>query len=253
MATDAPKNRRRRAKTVYALLLIANMLALMFSGIMLASSFLIWFDWIQQLLMVAICGVALAVMIGLLVGTIIFWRRYREIVSDTARLFLTLAISFAIAAEIATLVGLRWGQEHLLKERFKETYLIHTSGLHDALNAGDAEGVKAILDRNKDLIHQSDYHGLEPLLIAAKRGDIRMVNLLFTYGADPNDHNRYGMTALHWVAKSGHVEIARILMDKGAWVNEEDADGKTPLVYAKASGNEEMVNLLLERGGRLVD
>ncbi len=74
------------------------------------------------------------------------------------------------------------------------------------------------------------------------------VGRLLAEGADPNEANDAGATALHLAASEGHVEVARELIRLGADVDLAEFDGDTPLINASAFGRTEMVKLLLEEG-----
>jgi ankyrin repeat protein len=117
---------------------------------------------------------------------------------------------------------------------------------------------------------------------AAMRGDHDQVLALLEHGADANEAQGDGMTALHWAVTNQDVETARSLIYAGAnvrattrlnavtplWLaaqsgdavmvymlldNKADADaatatGVTPLMAASASGNPDAAGVLIERG-----
>jgi ankyrin repeat protein len=117
---------------------------------------------------------------------------------------------------------------------------------------------------------------------AAMRGDRDQLLELLEHGADANEAQGDGMTALHWAVMNEDVEAARPLIYAGANVHattrlnavtplwlaaqsggavmvymlldnkaEADAangDGVTPLMIASASGNPDAVQVLVERG-----
>lgn len=88
-----------------------------------------------------------------------------------------------------------------------------------------------------------------PLYDAARKGNLKIVNLLIQRGADVNAVC-HGETALLKVAALGDVKVARELIKKGAEVNVADEHlGNTPLHYATKANNKEMINLLTSRGG----
>jgi ankyrin repeat protein len=124
----------------------------------------------------------------------------------------------------------------------------------------------------------------DPLLMAARSGDVKTVDALLAAGIDPDichptpratdnevgvfghaspddswweqgdDH--FGWTALHIAARQGHVKIARKLIDAGANVNATNRYDETPLLcavwYRETKSNEE-IELSLEIAGMLVD
>jgi ankyrin repeat protein len=64
-------------------------------------------------------------------------------------------------------------------------------------------------------------------------------------GAEVNERNNYGWTALMHAARLGNDEIVALLVDKGADINAADNDGWTALMRASHRGHTETVKLLL--------
>jgi ankyrin repeat protein len=98
-------------------------------------------------------------------------------------------------------------------------------------------------DKNKDLI-------------SAVRGQDRdSVQSLLASGADVNQTDEYGWTALCWVAARGGVEAARELLNGGADPFRSGQDERTPYLIALAAGNRETAWILQkaeeQRGGDL--
>jgi len=66
-------------------------------------------------------------------------------------------------------------------------------------------------------------------------------------GANVEEHNSFGDTALHWCAKKGHTDVARLLINSyGASQECVNLDKSTPLHVAVAAGHKSMVKFLLE-------
>lgn len=87
-----------------------------------------------------------------------------------------------------------------------------------------------------------------PLYDAARKGNLKIVNLLIQRGADVNAVC-HGETALLKVVALGDVKVARELIKKGAEVNVADEHlGNTPLHYAVRNNQQDMIALLLSRG-----
>jgi hypothetical protein len=86
-----------------------------------------------------------------------------------------------------------------------------------------------------------------PLLRAARRGNLEMVETLLSAGANPDWCCCSCVTALHEAIRRQYVEMVRRLIDAGASVRLL-CDGKTaPITLAQRTGNEELVRLLSDR------
>ncbi len=105
-----------------------------------------------------------------------------------------------------------------------------------------------------------DFNIENPLLLATKKGNLRMIDLLMELGAKvdwtayyckdlPHIHTLDHTTILHEVAKSGKTLIlALLLKDENILLNARDDNGATALHYAVANGDMYAVKLLIERG-----
>ena len=88
-----------------------------------------------------------------------------------------------------------------------------------------------------------------PLIAATRCGNVEAVNLLLACGADFNDDDLWGVTALHTAAESPlGTDMVRTLLDDGANYKHKSKSNTTALWYAVAGCNLETVNLLLEHG-----
>ena len=86
---------------------------------------------------------------------------------------------------------------------------------------------------------------LPNLLDAINRGDADAVKGLLGKGSVVNAKDGHlGRTPLITAAMNGHAEIARILLDKGADADETDMEGWTAMDYAAAYGYEDIVEML---------
>lgn len=88
-----------------------------------------------------------------------------------------------------------------------------------------------------------------PLIAAAKKGHLDVVNFLLAKQA--NIHaacRREGGTALALAAKNGHLEVVCVLLEKGADVNAinpMEPNSATALHFAAENGHQEMIKVLL--------
>ena len=62
------------------------------------------------------------------------------------------------------------------------------------------------------------------------------VALLLEAGADVNDSNQAGDTALHGAAAGGSASVIQLLADRGADLNSENQAGRTPLSLTTRGG-----------------
>lgn len=85
--------------------------------------------------------------------------------------------------------------------------------------------------------------------------DVEYLDLLLTYGADPDSRDRQGLTPLMRAARIPQaMESILCLLKHGANVNamtDERHDYRTVLHYAVLSGNRDIVSLLLKQGARV--
>ncbi|MDH5544597.1 MAG: ankyrin repeat domain-containing protein [Gammaproteobacteria bacterium] len=84
------------------------------------------------------------------------------------------------------------------------------------------------------------------LQLAAARGQTDRVAVMLDKGADVNDYNKHGRTALMMASASGHNDTVALLLKRNAFINAQDVDGMTPLIEAAASGHDKTITLLLE-------
>ncbi len=87
------------------------------------------------------------------------------------------------------------------------------------------------------------------LLMEAK--SVELVALLLSSGADPNQQDEKGGTALHHAVIQGNGSmIIPVLIENGAKINAVDGNGVTPLVYAVVNDKPDLVELLLRLGAK---
>jgi len=86
----------------------------------------------------------------------------------------------------------------------------------------------------------------------AETGEIGELIELLARGADVNDCNQAGVTALMVAAHNGRLEMVRALTDHGADVDAVDRDGFTAAMLAHHSHRQDIVRLLVARGARII-
>lgn len=106
--------------------------------------------------------------------------------------------------------------------------------------------------------------GATPFLRAAQSGDITLMRLLLSKGADPKIATKNNTTALMVAAGVGWVEgvtyewspkdnleAVKLCLDLGIDVNAADGDGRTALHGAAHKGRNDVLQLLVDHGAKL--
>ncbi len=83
---------------------------------------------------------------------------------------------------------------------------------------------------------------------AAMRRDEDAVRALLAEGADVNEPQADGSTALHWAVNSDDQDLARLLIDAGANPTAANRAGASPMLLATINGNAGIIALLLDAG-----
>jgi ankyrin repeat protein len=113
--------------------------------------------------------------------------------------------------------------------------------LHAAVRANQKAMVEFLLDKGAKL--KDDSH-TPALHIAAHLGHVEMAELLLAKGADPDNINSFGNTALSFAAQFGHLAVAKLLVAKGADLKKDPS----VLHLAAFYGHRDIVVLLLDKG-----
>ncbi len=118
-----------------------------------------------------------------------------------------------------------------------------------AIQGEDVREVEALLARGADA-NEKDPGGRTALMWAARYGDTDSIRLLLQAGADPNlsDTATTGWPAIMHAIHKNQSGALRALLDGGADPNGKTKKGFTALMMAAGYGYASMVRLLLERG-----
>lgn len=139
-------------------------------------------------------------------------------------------------------------------ESGKDINLSDKSGLlpiHIAAKMGDVKVLNALLARGAD-IHVREYSlSASPIYYAAINNNQKAIRFLINNGANVNDSNRKGRTALKIACSSGKIETVRALIEAGANVDKMQLVSSTALMKAVNSKNLDIVNLLLNSGANI--
>jgi len=118
--------------------------------------------------------------------------------------------------------------------------------LAQAAAAGEADEVRRLLAAGAN-VDERDRTGFTALIWAARRGETESVQLLLAAGADPDLHDGYvnGWTPIMHALHKGQTETVRVLLAAGADPNVPANGGYTPLLMAAGYGNADAVTALL--------
>ena len=122
--------------------------------------------------------------------------------------------------------------------------------LIDAVQRGDRASVVSLIRQGAD-VNQSEPDGTTALQYAAHRNDTATAELLLRAGAKAGAVNAYGVSALSEAAAAGNAELIEKLLEAGASANETNPEGESVLMTAARSGDVRAVRLLLDRGAAL--
>ena len=130
------------------------------------------------------------------------------------------------------------------ERRINARHLSHQ--LANAAKKGDLLEVRRLIAAGANL-NQGDYSGGTALMNAADESHIEIVKMLLAAGANPNAVGEYDWTAL-MVAARGHVEATRMLIAAGANLHAVDNYGATALMKASFLGQAKIAKMLLVAG-----
>lgn len=103
--------------------------------------------------------------------------------------------------------------------------------LHNATIARDNTRIEYLLKRGAK-VNAKDTEGQTPLMVAAKSGDLSVLNGLLEYKANPDAQDNDGWTAAMYAVRSNEPKIFRLLGKHKADFNLINKDGATALAMA---------------------
>ncbi len=152
------------------------------------------------------------------------------------------------AIDYATSAGLRELVKALSQadEDHADTY--GNTTLHHACWNEQSEVVKVLLEKDPAGVDKLNDEGESPLILAVRRSNLMIVELLLAAGAKPGCADADGVFPLHIAAGNGDLFVGKALLKSGAGVNEKTSDGQTPLIVAARSGKNDFTAMLIESG-----
>ena len=120
--------------------------------------------------------------------------------------------------------------------------------LLQAARQGDTRALQALLSRGADP-NQKDAGGLTALILSARAGAVPAVSTLLRHGADPNLRGGVNnWTPLMHAVHKNQIGAVEALLDGGAQVDSRGRSGETALMMAAGYGYTPLVEFLMERG-----
>ncbi len=120
----------------------------------------------------------------------------------------------------------------------------------EALRRADRQTFNKMAAADPKLLNARGPEGSTPFMYAVLYTDVPTLEGLIKQGADPNQRNDAGATALMWAAVD--LEKTRVLVAHGANVNAKSEDARSPLMIAAGRpGGAPIVKLLLAHGANV--
>ena len=139
--------------------------------------------------------------------------------------------------------------QHMLRAGVERNFIDTKNGVSVLLAAaykGGSEMVELLLASGVDDVNLGrTSNGRNPLHVAAKKKDAKMLQMLIKANADVNRPMNDGVSALMLATSS--LAAVELLLRCGAKVNQAEREyGHTPLLYAVSEGQDDVVMALLE-------
>ena len=120
--------------------------------------------------------------------------------------------------------------------------------LLSACEDGDLAAARAVLELGADA-EERDERGATALMVAASWGHVDVCRLLLERGVDVNAADEGGDTALHEAVRADELDVAEALGEwPGVDLDAKNKHGCTPLHVASHNGNGAMTKLLIRLG-----
>lgn len=119
--------------------------------------------------------------------------------------------------------------------------------LADLVQTGNREAALEMIRLGAN-VNERQGDGTTALHWAVYSVDAELVKELLSHEASPNMTNNFGSKPLTEAIKLANIELAKLLLDGGAHVDSPNQDGQTALMLAAGMGTMSLVELLVENG-----
>jgi ankyrin repeat protein len=110
--------------------------------------------------------------------------------------------------------------------------------------------VQNALKESPNVVNELDSSGCSAAHWASKRGDIEMLEILYSFGANLSlvSNSESQMCPIHWAASEGKLASVAFLLDRKVDINIQDANGCTPVIIATQHNHQECVVYFIHKG-----
>jgi uncharacterized protein len=126
--------------------------------------------------------------------------------------------------------------------------IFSTPNIHQLIARADVAALKKHLLTIEDEVINEVVDGMTPIMVAASLGNVEIIDMLFTQGADPNKRGSMERTALQYATEKNHIEAAKRLLAYGADIDAHDNGYITPLIMAANRGYTELGLIYVNKG-----
>lgn len=155
-------------------------------------------------------------------------------------------VTFSVAIERGDVAQARAWLDAGLSPDFEGSLI--GSGLMIGAWEGNIPMMALFLSHGAD-VNAVNAHGETALLHASWKGHLDAVRWLVAQGAQPNRQGK-AWSALHYAAFAGHAGIVRYLLTQGADMNALSPNGSTPLMMAAREGQADIATVFLKAGAQ---
>ena len=126
--------------------------------------------------------------------------------------------------------------------------LLQPENIHQLISSGKVKAVERMIAELDKGSLNALVDGMPPIMLASSIGNLEIIDLLFTQGADPNKRGSMKRTALQYATEKNHIEAAKRLLAYGADIDAYDNGRLTPLIMAANRNYTELGLLFTNKG-----